>query len=352
MTKAVDYSWARPEPGTIKAAGYDIAVRYLGDDASKRLSLAERDRLHAAGIAVGLVWENGATRPLGGEAAGRADAVAANHQADALGWPADKAIYMAVDFDASAGQIAGPIAGYLQGAASASGRPLGVYGSYFVIEHLVGGGIVGHGWQCAAWSGNGQGSGGAIEGRRLSRHACMFQRAVPVLGGSCDHNDVLMDPGPWAWHPNQTTGPKRLEQIMAVPVHCPDHTGDAQWLLVRDGNGRERRRFLGADDARRLWAVGDITRTEPTVLTGADADWFLGFPEVPPIHAYEGTVANLWQTLAYLRDNVIGPLNELAGRPPTDVDEEVHTQAIDVAKVDELLDRLKAAGEALAGART
>lgn len=345
MTKAVDYSFARPDPGTIKAAGYDFAVRYLGSDPGKRLTIGERDRLHAAGIAVGLVWETSASRTLGGEAAGRADAQEANRQADALGFPADRVIFYAVDFDASAGQISGPITSYFTGVASARGRTPGVYGSYFVIEYLVGGGLVTCGWQCAAWSGNGQGSGGEVEGRRLSQHACMFQRATPVLGGSCDHNDVLMEPTPWAWHPNQTTAPERLEQTMAVPVHCPDHTGDAQWLLVRDGNGKERRRFLGPDDARRLWAVGDITRTEPTVLTGADADWFLGFPELPPMHNYEAGVAGVWQILAYIRDHVAS----------TAIDETALAQAIATAagiepgEVHELLERLTNVGKALAG---
>lgn len=205
---AVDYSSARPDPHALAAAGYRHVLRYLSHEPSKNLTPAERDALHAAEIFVGLVWETTANRTLGGEAAGRQDAVEANAQADALGFPKDRVIFYAVDFDASAGQISGPITSYFNGANSVGGRPRGVYGSYRVIEGIVGAGIVGCGWQCAAWSGTGTGTGGSIDGRRLSAHACLFQHPYQVLGGACDVNDVLMDPTPWAWHPNKTAAPQ------------------------------------------------------------------------------------------------------------------------------------------------
>lgn len=210
MPKAVDYSWARPTPQSLRAEGYDIAVRYLSYEPGKNLSIGERDALWAAGIAIGLVWETTATRPLAGWSAGEADAREANRQASALDFPVHQAIYYGVDFNATIQQIDGPISDYLHGVNNIGGRPRGVYGHYEVIERLVGRGLVPHGWQCAAWSGSGWGSGGQIQSGytnpvRLSRHACLFQHygLTGPFGDSIDHNAVIMDPSPWAYHPDQ-----------------------------------------------------------------------------------------------------------------------------------------------------
>src|SRR5690606_12653640 len=58
--------------------------------------------------------------------------------------------------------------------------------------------------------GDGWGTGGSIEGRRVSAHARIFQRATPVMGGQCDANDVLQpDWGGFAPAP----APEVLQQI-------------------------------------------------------------------------------------------------------------------------------------------
>ncbi len=228
MAKAADYSWARPAPAALTGAGFTAALRYLSHEPAKNLSPGERDALHAAGLAVGLVWESTASRALSGYAAGRADARDANRQADALGFPASKVLFYAVDISTGPG----PVTDYFRGVEDEGGRPVGVYGTYDVIEGLVGSGFVSCGWQCAAWSGTGSGSGGSYDGRRLSRHACLFQRAATVLGGSVDENVVLMDPSPWAWHPNQ---PITEEDDMAPPVILRTKPG-SQW--ARDVAGR------------------------------------------------------------------------------------------------------------------
>jgi peptidoglycan hydrolase-like protein with peptidoglycan-binding domain len=188
--QVVDYSWERPSPQLIRDSGYVGAIRYLSYEASKNLSQWERDALWASGLAVALVWETTARRPESGFGGGQQDAAEANDQADGLGWPGDRPIYYAVDFQTGPG---GAVTDYFHGCNSVGRRPVGVYGTYDVIEGLVGGGIVPWGWQCAAWSGDGWGTGGSIGGRRVSTHARLFQHPVTVMGGMCDANDILQD---------------------------------------------------------------------------------------------------------------------------------------------------------------
>lgn len=212
MSQVVDYSWGRvggsdaSHAAAVAAAGYVGAMRYLCHpaDGIKRLTKGELDVLHAAGLAVGVVWETTADRAGRGRDAGRADAVEANRQMDALGFPVDRPCYYAVDFDASPAQVAP----YFDGVAAVGGRDWGVYGSYRIVEGLAA--RTDWLWQCAAWSGNGAGSGGSIQGRRLSRRARLFQRVGYVLNDTCDVNDVLSDD--WGgWHPDHPTTPPEDE---------------------------------------------------------------------------------------------------------------------------------------------
>lgn len=229
MPQVVDYSWARPTPQLIRDSGYVGAVRYLSYDPSKNLSPIERDALFTAGLAVGLVWETTASRALGGGPAGAEDAAEAERQADALGWPGDRPLYYAVDFDAVAG---GPVTDYFHGATGAARRPVGIYGSYGIVEGIVGSGLVAWGWQAAAWSGGGQGTGGSIEGRRVSAHARLFQRATPVLGGLCDANDVLRpDWGGWipATSPAELDAVRRALDDASRQILKEGSQGDAVW---------------------------------------------------------------------------------------------------------------------------
>lgn len=211
MTQVVDYSWGRvggtdiSHARAVAAAGYVGAIRYLCHpaDGIKRLQAGELAALHGAGLAVGLVWETTADRAGQGRGAGTADAVQANAQADALGWPDDRPIFFAVDFDARPDQVAP----YFAGAVATSVRPVGVYGHYGIVEAFA---ALPFRWQCAAWSGFGAGSGGSLrspaerQGRRLSQHAQLYQHVGYVLGDTCDANDVLA-PDWGGWHPDHPT---------------------------------------------------------------------------------------------------------------------------------------------------
>jgi hypothetical protein len=226
----LDYAWARPSPAAIAGAGYSGVLRYLSFEPSKNLSPAERDGLWAAGLSIGLVWEATAQAPLQGFSRGQSDARNANDQADALGWPGNVVIIYAVDFDArTMGSVLAQgvtlstavdvhrktalnpygaelvrqamsaqmdqVADYFRGVRSVGRRPSGVYGPDHVLDSLAASVGLDCYWQCAAWSGWGEGTGGSIYvpgyGRnvQLSRQACLFQFYGSTRLGETDHNE-------------------------------------------------------------------------------------------------------------------------------------------------------------------
>jgi hypothetical protein len=214
-------------------------MRYLagGAGAGKELTDLERKQLHAEGIGVGLVWETVAARARDGFSAGQRDAIRANAQLDALGAP-DVAIFYAVDFDVA---NLGEIEPYFDGVVRAGGREPGVYGEYAVVEHLVGSGRLRLGWQCAAWSGNGQGTGGSIQNRRLSKHATLFQHVGYVVDDTSDHNSVTADAAGWLWTPDGRTnaGIDTTKETDTVPL--------AQLRRFRNPDGRAEELALFPD---------------------------------------------------------------------------------------------------------
>lgn len=199
MAQVFDNSYSWPGARAMRDAGAEGCIRYLSWQPVKNMQPGQLADLHAHGMQAGVVWETTADRARQGFEAGRADAQEANRQASVLGWPGDRPLYYAVDFDA----VTPMVQPYFDGVKAAGGRPWGVYGCYSVAEGI--GSQTPFVWQCAAWSGNGSGSGGSRQGRRLSRNTKLYQLVGYVLGNSCDANDVLGDWG--GWHPDQTYAP-------------------------------------------------------------------------------------------------------------------------------------------------
>jgi hypothetical protein len=187
----VDYSFARPSPAGIRAAGYTFACRYLSDDSTKNLSSSEVQALRAAGVDVVANWENAATDALSGYATGVSDAQTADSQANADGIPAGRPIYFSVDFDATPEQQTA-INSYFDGVVSVIGLArAGAYGGYYVIQRLFDAGKITWGWQTYAWS------GGQWDARAQLRQV---DNGVTVAGGSCDVDDaVAADFGQWGY---------------------------------------------------------------------------------------------------------------------------------------------------------
>src|SRR5206468_1409455 len=111
------------------AGGYAGVVRYVGTPGrGKNLTRAEAAAMLAAGVPVGLVYEDTAGWMLGGSSAGAAAARAALADADHCGVGV-RCVYFACDQDITAAEQMAAVAQCLDGAAQVLGRErVGVYG--------------------------------------------------------------------------------------------------------------------------------------------------------------------------------------------------------------------------------
>ena len=149
----IDFAWRAVRARQAWNMGARFAASYLSTDASKNWTRALIHAYHAVGLGTVCVWETTATRALARYAAGRTDARAALRQERALGVPASKPIYFAVDFNETARQ-APKVASYFRGVDSVLGvSRTGGYGSYWTISRLFKAGLIRFGWQTSAWSG-------------------------------------------------------------------------------------------------------------------------------------------------------------------------------------------------------
>lgn len=254
----------------IADAGYAGVCRYLAPQPNPKVLTAwELEQHFAAGNKVLPIWETYANRPGAGYDAGAYDANFYNDMLDALGWPATRPAPMAVDYEASIDAIAP----YFQGALDVGRRPVGIYADYALIEHFVGGGILAYGWQCAAWSYNGSGTGGSIDGRRVSAASSLYQKVGYVYPGGvqCDVNEILR-PDWGAWHPDQPPDQPPEDTVANYMVLDPDDPNGGVWEIgespwrrhVKDPDERDLMAFLGmhyldesvdADFRRKLMAA-------------------------------------------------------------------------------------------------
>jgi hypothetical protein len=135
--------------------GVNFIGRYYSRSPGKNLSPSEARLICGAGMWIVTVWETlGDHYSFFSFKQGADDATSAANQAQTIGQPTDSAIYFAVDYDASPGEIAGGITDYFNGVrkgleASARGGPaysVGVYGSGLTCQTLAATGLVDHTW--------------------------------------------------------------------------------------------------------------------------------------------------------------------------------------------------------------
>lgn len=185
MTTVFDYSFARPPVAALVDAGGVGVARYLSTvDHTKNLTPSERDALHAAGLAISLVFEDGAhwsTWKPG----------AANMMADALGWPLDRPIYFAADTDLSTADYLAVSSALFAGGGH---RPRGIYGESGLVDFCLRSGAAQFGWIAASTSWSHVPAPGA----------CLVQRVGSPVPGT-DRNDVLK-PDWGGWLPGHDNG--------------------------------------------------------------------------------------------------------------------------------------------------
>lgn len=173
-------------------------MRYLCRPSTRPINVtkiarkAEVDAARSAGLAVGLVWQDGKEKPdvLRGHAGGRLDGAEAARQATELGYPRGCVIFIAVDFRPRADQLA-TIEDYFLGFLEACPHPLGAYGDGALIDRLLDRNLVVQGWHVASW------------GTTARAHLRQHGPYVTVGGVTCDPNDVLAD-GLAVWVPTPT----------------------------------------------------------------------------------------------------------------------------------------------------
>lgn len=187
----LDYSAGFPGAVNIRKTGYRGAVRYIGyPDRRKCTTAAELVDFKSNGLGMALVYENNLTEWRGGYASGQSGGQRARNHANAIGFPDNRPIYMAIDQDVVSEVEFNTVVEHLRGAASAIGGMLltGVYGEADVMDRVRSVHAGNYFWQTAAWS----------RGRHAQANLYQKIGTVYVGGVACDENNVLEDD--WGQH--------------------------------------------------------------------------------------------------------------------------------------------------------
>lgn len=198
MSYGIDYSFSKPTPAQIKAAGKTFVCRYLSYLPNpKVITKAELQALHAAGIGVVFNWEYRSGDMLKGHDTGVQHAAEAKKQMTALGVPNNIPVYFSCDVNVTTAAQRSAVAGYVLGARSILGQKgAGLYGQYSIIEDLVPD-FAALGWQTYAWSGG-----------KISKKANLYQyqNGFSLAGHDVDlDRSLTTDFG--AWFPHTPTPP-------------------------------------------------------------------------------------------------------------------------------------------------
>lgn len=140
-----------PDLAEAKSLGYSFAGRYIAPPGKiydrKRLTVSERESLHAGGFGILLIFESWDTRPLDGAKAGTDDAHAAMDELARLSAPDDTTVIFACDTNTTADRVRP----YFDGVSSVFPN-LGGYGGRKVTAPLVADGTIRFAMQACAWS--------------------------------------------------------------------------------------------------------------------------------------------------------------------------------------------------------
>lgn len=261
-----DYSFSRPNPAALKAAGIDGVIRYA-TGVGKGISRDEYNILVAAGLTVTLVQEGGNQPALGGFNAGVRDALVANAAGTAVGYPADCTIFYVAEDPARLPDRDWPtVDAYFAGVASVPGRPVGAYGGLRLVEHLMAAGRASKGWVVESWG-----------GISPSVHLCQTLSGVPPqFRGQIDIDTVLQ--ADYGQHPRP------------APVPIPDPTPTP------------------AEDDPMGFILATTTVTIPSTPTIWVGPWgFIKLKDTPSVAAVEALGVPVHQVPAQLITSALNP---------------------------------------------
>jgi hypothetical protein len=200
---------------------------------TKTITKGEADDIRAHGLGLVLVYEEYIYRPLEGRPAGHADAVVALAQARAAGFPEDRPVYFAVDFDAKITHQPA-IDEYLRGAAEVLGiARVGVYGGINLIDRCWASKTATWYWQTGAWSYH-----------KESVHANFVQMTVlngTIVGGEkVDINETRKEDWGAAFMPVPRVLTKAELKLIDLKIIDPGHDPDGvvswgamEWTIYR-----------------------------------------------------------------------------------------------------------------------
>lgn len=248
MAKGYDYAFApHPSVSALKADGATFVARYLSHSSNKNLTSAELHALNDSGIAVVVVFEDGAFNTLSGHGQGLADATYADEMVRSMGMSGIP-IFFAADFDATEGQQAA-IDSYLDGVASVIGRNrTGLYAGYYPTKRAFDAGKIAWGWQAYAWS------AGQWDARAQLRQTL---NGVSVGGAPCDLDQSMqLDFGQW---------PRYVKPKPPAPTPPPVTPGNTK---VPDCRGMTAGHAHNALVAAHLAPVAPIGQQASWICTG------------------------------------------------------------------------------------
>jgi hypothetical protein len=272
----VDYSFGRPDPAALAAAGVKVVCRYIAGNSTKPITIAERDALWAAGLGIVLNWEASASDPLLGASKGLSHGDQAQTGADALGYPDSMPIIVSVDFGVTS-QMTSSVIAYMKAFASRNRRRLWVYGGTTIGDRLIAEGICDRIWQAKSGSWSPVPSVNTVLRQLLN----VQTPSLAQFGNSIDENTVVQSFPVWTGSGPDLSAQTVRGTMYSPPLHpivssCPGPGGVGALAVAADGSFYNLHAPLNSKPGDVLGPNGQTywgNRTAARVDLNADGTW-------------------------------------------------------------------------------
>lgn len=181
----------------LKSKGVSAIIRYYARSTKqpeKRVTRTEAEAIVGAGLKLGIVQQSGGAGPgsFSHDAGLKDAAYARDYGAKVIGQPGGSAIYFAVDYDASQGEVNKRIVPYFEGVVEAFSAPtgmpsydVGAYGSGLVCRTLLDLGLAKY-----TWLSQSSGFTGTAEFKKSKRWTLLQQMPSQLCGLGVDADDL------------------------------------------------------------------------------------------------------------------------------------------------------------------